>query len=99
MFDADAQRGNPAISLFVQVRELPTFGLLLRLQNGHIVEFEALKAGILGECAAVRKSVVALVSQFLVMPFALDRLRQEQDLAGGVDQDVVLDRMLFFLPL
>jgi len=99
MFDADAQRGNPAISLFVQVRELPTFGLLLWLQNGHIVEFEALKAGILGECAAVRKGVVALVSQFLVMPFALDRLRQEQDLAGGVDQDVVLDRMLFFLPL
>ena len=99
MFDADAQRGNPAISIFVQVRELATFGFLLRLKDGHIGELEPLKARILGEFAAVRKGVVALVSQFLVMPFALDRLRQEQDLAGGVDQDVVFDRMLFFLPL
>jgi hypothetical protein len=33
------------------------------------------------------------------MLFAFDRLRQEENLARQIDQAIVFDRMLFFLPL
>ena len=47
VFNANPNRGEPLINLFVQLRQGFASGLLFGLQNGNIVEAKALKAGVL----------------------------------------------------
>ena len=47
VFNANPHRSEPLVDVFVQVRQGLASGLLLGLQNGHMVEAKALKAGVL----------------------------------------------------
>lgn len=47
VFNPNSHRSEPLINVFIQVRQGLASRLLFRLQNSHIVEAKALKAGIL----------------------------------------------------
>lgn len=47
VFNANPQRSEPLINVFVQVRQRLASGLLFGLKDSHIVESKALKASIL----------------------------------------------------
>ena len=47
VFNPHPHRSVPLVNVFVQVRQGLASGLLFGLKNGHLVEAEALKAGVL----------------------------------------------------
>ena len=47
VFDPHPNRRKPLVNVFVQVRQGLASGLLFGLKDGHIIEAEALKAGVL----------------------------------------------------
>ena len=51
MFHPDAQRSQPVIDGFIEVRERLAFGFFLRLQDGNTLDGKALKATILSQVA------------------------------------------------
>ncbi len=99
MFNPGAQRGKPAVLVLVKLRQLLVARLLFGLQNRHLLQAEALKAGILSQSTPLWQRVVYFLRQPFVVPLALDRVGDKQHLPLRVDDDIVLYGVPFFLPL
>ena len=72
---------------------------LLGLQNHQRGTPKTLKAGVLIYIAAFRKGVSRFVGQPFVMLLAFTSRTEKQNAAGSIDDDIILERMAFFLPL
>ena len=74
-------------------------GFLFGLQDGHIIQCEPLKAGVLTQFTAFRQAIVSFIRQFLVVLLAFNGSTEKAHLTHRVNQHVVLDAVAFFLPL
>ena len=43
--------------------------------------------------------IATFIGQLFVMPFGFDRIGQKKDLTKQIDQHIILDPVLLFLPL
>jgi hypothetical protein len=99
MFNPNSHRSEPLVNVFVQVRQRLASGLLFGLQDGYVSQAKALKAAILAQFAAGGQLIITLIGQLFVMLFAFNGIGQKKDPTKQIDQDIIFDRMLFFLPL
>ena len=74
MFNANPERGNPLVDIFLQLRKVIASGFLFWLEDGNASKGKSFKARILGELAVCGQRIVRLIGQFFVMLFAFDGL-------------------------
>ena len=97
MLHQHADMRYPAIVSFFVVRQ-PSFGwFLLRLKYDHTRQAEPLKPSILPQHAALWQLVLGFIGNPFIMGFAFVCRAQKPDAPVRIDQQHILDRMLFLL--
>ena len=97
MFNADADLGDQPIVNLIFGGQVFAPGLLFGLSQGHIIEGEALKAGILIDDAAFGQVIVGFISHLFVVLFTFTGQAEEEDSAHGGRDHHILNGMAFFL--
>lgn len=97
MFDADPQAGDSAITGFLFGRQFFAARLLERLQDGHIRQGEPLEASILTKLTFGRQAQATFIRDFLIVFLAFAGGAKPQDLSASINEQVVLDAVLFLL--
>ena len=99
MFDADARTGQLAIVHLVCGAEFLPSWLLLGLLDHQRGIAKTLKASVLIHITAFRKGVACFICQPFVMLFTFTGGTEKQNVTSYIDDDIILERMAFFLPL
>ena len=99
MLDSDSDAGDSAVVFLVLSNQFFTTGFLLGLNDSDAGDGEALKTTVLEHSASFREVIACFIGSLLIVFLAFTGWAQEENLAQGVDDRHVLDRVFVLLLL
>jgi hypothetical protein len=97
VFNPDSDGRNPTVRGLLRRREFSSRRCFLGLDNGDVLQAEALEALILIQTAARRQSIPRQLGQTLIRGFAFIRVTQEAYVTGLVNHEEVFERVTLLL--
>jgi len=97
VFNPDSEGGNPTIRRLLGGCEFPSTRFFLRLDDGHVLQAEALEAPILIQAAARWQGITSKLRQALIRGFAFRGVAQEAHVTGLGNHEEVFERVTLLL--